>query len=418
MDQSRAQTGKTNHALIRSRDRVSVLEPRSLLSRLMCDLDCPICLNSFTFEHIRSLPCGHTYCSSCVEKLIDEALDEATCPECRYEFEFDDVRRLFIKPSAKHIARRLQKLNAESSSQSVKTAADVIEHVATIQCKEAQEIIWKAVREFWLRLVTDFEQMDQCREEKSSLEQRMEVLEEFRGRCSRLQLEVERQRSQAQQYANRLEGKSREIERLTTALRNVDDDVKQERERQDVLIARLRASEVKHRAQVKQLKMELKSREGEAATRSLQLEEESLIIEPGEAYNEARSHRLGVYNEDNPHSKRRKSSPERSTPADDNLSSADELSDHHCTSKFATSPPELQNQHQERTAPTHQSALPDSDVVQPSPQRPKFGSDWNIPRQRQRRKLTGKSALPFPLDAQGRQKGLLKLGSRVRMKAG
>jgi chromosome segregation ATPase len=84
--------------------------------------------------------------------------------------------------------------------------------------------------------------MDQCREEKSSLEQRMEVLEEFRGRCSRLQLEVERQRSQAQQYANRLEGKSREIERLTTALRNVDDDVKQERERQDVLIARLRAS--------------------------------------------------------------------------------------------------------------------------------------------------------------------------------
>lgn len=143
----------------------------------MCDLDCPICLNSFTFEQIRSLPCGksicgmsnemcsislsftgHTYCSSCVEKLIDEA---PTCPECRYEFEDDEVRRLFVKPSAsnassgsqtasrsddqdgfikqaKHIARRLQKLNAKSSSQSVKTAADVIEHVATIQCKEAQ----------------------------------------------------------------------------------------------------------------------------------------------------------------------------------------------------------------------------------------------------------------------------------------
>jgi predicted amidophosphoribosyltransferase len=101
---------------------------------------------------------GHTYCSSCVDKLIDDA---PTCPECRYEFEFDEVRRLFIKPSAsnnssgsqaasrsddqdgfikqaKHIARRLQKLNATSSAQSVKTAADVIEHVAIIQCKEAQ----------------------------------------------------------------------------------------------------------------------------------------------------------------------------------------------------------------------------------------------------------------------------------------
>ncbi|KAF8475173.1 hypothetical protein DFH94DRAFT_114831 [Russula ochroleuca] len=401
----------------------------------MCDLDCPICLNSFTFELIRSLPCGHTYCSSCVDKLIDDA---PTCPECRYEFEFDEVRRLFIKPSAsnnssgsqaasrsddqdgfikqaKHIARRLQKLNATSSAQSVKTAADVIEHVAIIQCKEAQEIIWNAVREFWLRLVVDFEQMDQCRNEKSSLQRRIAVLEEFRGRCSGLQLEVEQQRSQAQVYADRLEDKSREIERLTEALRNVDDDVKQERERKDVLIARLRASEVKHRAQVKQLKVELKSRD-EASSRR-QLEEESLIIEPGEAYNEARSHRLDVYNEGPPNSKRRKLSPELSIPADgsDNLSSPGDLSDH--WPKIVTSPPELQIQPRERTGPTHQSAQPDSGLVQPSPQRPKFGSDWNFSQQRPCRKSTGNSDLPYPLDAQGRPQGLLKLGSRVRMKA-
>lgn len=68
----------------------------------------------------------------------------------------------------------------------------------------------------------------------------------------------------------------------------------------------LPAQEMKHRAQVKQLKMELKSREAEATTGRLQLEEESLIIGPGEAYNEARSHRLDVYNESTPHSKRRK----------------------------------------------------------------------------------------------------------------
>jgi hypothetical protein len=100
---------------------------------------------------------GHTYCASCVEQLLEMAIDVSTCPECRYEFEFDDVRRLFIKPSAssnnpatqsaedegfikqaKHIAERLGKINAESPSQSVKNAVDVIEHVATIQCKEAQ----------------------------------------------------------------------------------------------------------------------------------------------------------------------------------------------------------------------------------------------------------------------------------------
>jgi hypothetical protein len=167
-----------------SRDRVSgrVHATRLGLSIHMYDLDCPICMNSFKFEDIRSLPCGesrgrtvvglraftlryfcagHTYCFSCVEKLIDEF---PTCPECRQEFDFEDVRRLFVKPSAsnnssgsqlastgcdpraeegfvkqaKHIARRLRKINANSSAQSVKIAADVIEDVATVQCKEAQ----------------------------------------------------------------------------------------------------------------------------------------------------------------------------------------------------------------------------------------------------------------------------------------
>ena len=151
----------------------------------MYELDCPICLNSFAFEHIRSLPCGksshrmsvylilrtqcchpchiigHTYCSSCTDKLTDEV---PTCPECREEFESDEVRRIFIKPSAsnnsfgsqtismrespgdqegfirqaKHIARRVGKMNANTRAQSVKIAADVIEPVATIQCREAQ----------------------------------------------------------------------------------------------------------------------------------------------------------------------------------------------------------------------------------------------------------------------------------------
>lgn len=105
---------------------------------------------------------GHTYCSSCVEKLIDDIDETSTCPECRNDFEFEDIRPLYLKPSnnssgsqtssrhdsvsdqdgyikqAKHIARRLQRLNTKSPAESVKNAADVIEQVATIQCKAAQ----------------------------------------------------------------------------------------------------------------------------------------------------------------------------------------------------------------------------------------------------------------------------------------
>ena len=63
--------------------------------------------------------------------------------------------------------------------------------------------------------------------------------------------------------------------------------------------------EIQHRAQIKQLKKDLKSREANVATSSRsQLEEESLIIDPGVAYEETRSHRLDVHNEGSPRSKR------------------------------------------------------------------------------------------------------------------
>jgi hypothetical protein len=115
--------------------------------------------------------------------------------------------------------------------------------------------------------------------------------------------------------------------------------------------------------------------------------------------------------------------PEESASADDlnDAPSPGELSDH-WPSTSAMPLTEFRVQRQERTGLTHHSrstARAESDPVSPSPQRPKFGSDWNVSRRLQRRKSTGKSnsaALPFPLDAQGRPKGLLKYGSRVRVK--
>jgi chromosome segregation ATPase len=112
-----------------------------------------------------------------------------------------------------------------------------------------QEIIWKAVRAFWMTLVTDFEKLDEhegfraqifrFQAQMSGFEERMDALD---NRHSRLQLEVEKERNQAQQYLAVIEDKTREIDRLTVALRTADDEASQEQERQHVLIARLRAS--------------------------------------------------------------------------------------------------------------------------------------------------------------------------------
>jgi len=123
----------------------------------------------------------------------------------------------------------------------------------------------------WPRPVTDFERLEICKglqEKMSHLEQRMTGFDET---YSRLLLEINNERDRVQRYMDKLDNKIREIERLTMALRDAEDQKERERERQQVLVARLRASvcstncgfdaalidrwhiqEIKRRAQIKQ----------------------------------------------------------------------------------------------------------------------------------------------------------------------
>lgn len=98
------------------------------------------------------------------------------------------------------------------------------------------------MQEFWLRLVADFERLEICKglqEKMSNFERRMTGFDEL---CSRLQLEIENERDRAQQCMDKLDDKTREIERLTMALRDAEDERDRDRDRQQVLVARLRAS--------------------------------------------------------------------------------------------------------------------------------------------------------------------------------
>ncbi|UJR25954.1 hypothetical protein I4U23_007302 [Adineta vaga] len=49
--------------------------------RLQELLQCPVCLTSYTEP--RLLPCGHTYCHQCLDRLMQDDNDVVTCPECR-----------------------------------------------------------------------------------------------------------------------------------------------------------------------------------------------------------------------------------------------------------------------------------------------------------------------------------------------
>jgi len=73
----------------------------------------------------------------------------------------------------------------------------------------------------------------------SSFERRMTGFDEM---CSRLLLEIENERDRVQQYMDKLDEKTWEIEKLTMALRDAEDEKDRDRDRQQVLVARLRAS--------------------------------------------------------------------------------------------------------------------------------------------------------------------------------
>ncbi|CAF1616591.1 unnamed protein product, partial [Didymodactylos carnosus] len=71
---------------LRSIDRRGIMRPspRSAVipQRLGDLLRCPVCLNEYVDPHL--LPCGHTYCYSCLNQLIQNN-NILICPECRKE---------------------------------------------------------------------------------------------------------------------------------------------------------------------------------------------------------------------------------------------------------------------------------------------------------------------------------------------
>lgn len=395
----------------------------------MADAECPICINSFNFESLRSLSCGHVYCSSCIGQIIQTEV--LKCPECRLDFESKHVRRLFITstgndrsavqatPSpieedgfikqATHIATRLRKMDPDTPAQSLKTAVDIMEHVATIQSKTAQEILWKAVREFWIALVPFFEDWQQIKVLPGQIAELKQRILELDERCAALELMAENEIKQSQQHTKKLQVREREVAELQMMLRDANELNREERERNRVLLARHSASETKYRAQVKQLKKELKSRERESLAAKPQLEEESLVVE---TYDETRSHRLDIYN-DAEGSHQRKLSTARVQNSDDPFS-ADEP-DSPSSFPSSAAQPELAQTQERGHGQAKRSHSNSESSPSPSLRRPRFGSDWDLPRLRPRKQAESEP-LPLQLDSRGRPKGLLQCGPRVRVK--
>lgn len=58
------------------------------------ELECAICLESWLKKDARILPCDHTFCYDCLERLVTE--QSITCPQCRKRFNIprNDITRI------------------------------------------------------------------------------------------------------------------------------------------------------------------------------------------------------------------------------------------------------------------------------------------------------------------------------------
>lgn len=56
-------------------------------------LECSICLGSLGHQAVSSTPCGHLYCSACIEISVET---REVCPSCKAVVTLDELHRVFL----------------------------------------------------------------------------------------------------------------------------------------------------------------------------------------------------------------------------------------------------------------------------------------------------------------------------------
>lgn len=82
--------------------------------------ECPVCISSFddVLQRPRNLPCGHTFCTSCINGL--KQLGHVTCPNCRVVHTVPEVGQFPISYITEDFIRRLRGTAPASFSENAK----------------------------------------------------------------------------------------------------------------------------------------------------------------------------------------------------------------------------------------------------------------------------------------------------------
>ncbi|KAK8389763.1 hypothetical protein O3P69_009039 [Scylla paramamosain] len=81
------------------------------------EVTCPICFEQFGEEHApRTLRCGHTVCTPCLETILSRTAGDRNCPECRRPLKVTAVAHIPVSYTIMRLARALEETCAAAAA--------------------------------------------------------------------------------------------------------------------------------------------------------------------------------------------------------------------------------------------------------------------------------------------------------------
>ncbi|KAK8372397.1 hypothetical protein O3P69_014582, partial [Scylla paramamosain] len=176
--------------------------------------DCPVCLNTFddTLRRPRTLPCGHTVCSPCIDGLKQQGA--VTCPTCRVSHAVPEAGQFPISYITEGFIRRLRRLAslpAEPGKQAAPPVTRPAPKATTGLSKRAQSLLQEQEANVLAAIRS-------CQEEQSQLAEYLTTLGGWSSRQQRLQDELQTlvdqsksAREAVHREESRVEGRQEEV---------------------------------------------------------------------------------------------------------------------------------------------------------------------------------------------------------------
>ncbi|EED85584.1 predicted protein [Postia placenta Mad-698-R] len=345
---------------------------------------CSICQDSHLLQEFRFLPCGHGFCLPSLEHYVQQHTRKP-CPICRVFFRLSDVLAVFIEGDPD--APRSQAAPASDAANDPPYPAAVLRQAAQKEQLTALQSDLRAAGTEKDALRQDAEHA-RCLASSAvdTADKARHELVGAREEAERLRRRVE---AQGRQHREQLAAKAKEARGLwDTVLAHKDKEAKQKAK-----IAALRQQVGEHEATIGLLRSRAIAPARRARWRGSERSTPTPAFNPDEDLEI-----LDAYpTQDN--------TPLTDTTSNSDLGFLDPDSSRPLPPLFPT--------------PCSQPSFP----APATPQRPIFGTDWNLKPPEKRRRVVSadtrpSTSFPIAVDEKGRPKGAVQLGSRQKLKFG